>query len=113
MLVDDYNRVVLDPLPHGPKEIPPGGDYINASFVDVILRRNTDIFEKIIYSNADSLRSAEMLDMSTPQSILKPNAYLVCQGPLDEQVNEFWRMVWQKNVTVIIMLTKVIKENLI
>ncbi|ODM95357.1 Receptor-type tyrosine-protein phosphatase kappa, partial [Orchesella cincta] len=63
----DYNRVVLEPSKQHP------GDYVNASFVD---------------------------------SLLKPNAYLVCQGPLEETVCDFWRMVWQKHVSCIIMLTK-------
>lgn len=40
------------------------------------------------------------------QSLLKPNAYIVTQGPTEETVNDFWRMVWQENVSAIIMLTK-------
>ncbi|CAG7826512.1 unnamed protein product, partial [Allacma fusca] len=63
----DYNRVVLEPA----KEFP--GDYVNASYVD---------------------------------SLLKPNAYIVAQGPLEGTVGDFWRMIWQERVTVIIMLTK-------
>lgn len=43
---------------------------------------------------------------STVQSLLKPNAYIVTQGPTEETVNDFWRMVWQENVSAIIMLTK-------
>ena len=40
------------------------------------------------------------------QSLLKPNAYIVTQGPTEETVNDFWRLVWQENVSAIIMLTK-------
>lgn len=40
------------------------------------------------------------------QSLLKPNAYIVTQGPTEDTVNDFWRMVWQENVSAIIMLTK-------
>lgn len=40
------------------------------------------------------------------QSLLKPNAYIVTQGPTEETVNDFWRMVWQEKVSAIIMLTK-------
>lgn len=43
---------------------------------------------------------------SIAQSLLKPNAYIVTQGPTEETVNDFWRMVWQENVSAIIMLTK-------
>lgn len=41
------------------------------------------------------------------QSILKPNAYIVAQGPSEHTVADFWRMVWQQNVSIILMLTKV------
>jgi protein tyrosine phosphatase len=40
------------------------------------------------------------------QSILKPNAYLVTQGPNERTVGDFWRMVWQVNASCIVMLTK-------
>lgn len=40
------------------------------------------------------------------QSLLKPNAYIVTQGPTEDTVNDFWKMVWQENVSAIIMLTK-------
>lgn len=35
-----------------------------------------------------------------------PNAYIVTQGPTEETADSFWRMVWQENVSAIIMLTK-------
>lgn len=40
------------------------------------------------------------------QSILKPNAYIVTQGPIENTVTEFWRMVWQEQASCIVMLTK-------
>lgn len=40
------------------------------------------------------------------QSILKPNAYIVTQGPMENTVTEFWRMVWQEQASCIVMLTK-------
>nr|XP_023029918.1 receptor-type tyrosine-protein phosphatase T-like [Leptinotarsa decemlineata] len=39
-------------------------------------------------------------------SLLKPNAYIVTQGPTEETVTDFWRMVWQENASCIVMLTK-------
>ena len=39
------------------------------------------------------------------------NAYISTQGPLDETVEDFWRMVWQECVLVIAMTTKVIEQR--
>lgn len=33
-------------------------------------------------------------------------AYICCQGPLDKTVNDFWLMVWENNVRLILMTTK-------
>ena len=47
-----------------------------------------------------------LLLFSFNQSILKPNAYIVTQGPNERTIDDFWRLIWQSNASCIVMLTK-------
>lgn len=85
----DYNRVVLDKIDRAVDS-----DYVNASYVDVI--SFFFLSEFLLYNNFFCLF----------QSLLKPNAYIVTQGPTEDTVLDFWRLVWQENISAIIMLTK-------
>eukprot|EP01126_Amoeba_proteus_P045455 TRINITY_DN5091_c0_g1_i6.p1 TRINITY_DN5091_c0_g1~~TRINITY_DN5091_c0_g1_i6.p1 ORF type:complete len:428 (-),score=84.85 TRINITY_DN5091_c0_g1_i6:273-1556(-) len=60
-----------------------GSDYINANFVED--RR-----------------------LSPVES--KKQKYICCQAPLANTVADFWRMIWEQNVTLVVMITN-LKEN--
>ena len=43
------------------------------------------------------------------QGYNRPREYIASQGPLEQTVEDFWRMVWEQGSTTIIMLTNVVE----
>lgn len=68
----------------------------------------SNLVRGMVLANINDATSVRLqIDINiTFQSILKPNAYIVTQGPTENTVTEFWRMVWQEQASCIVMLTK-------
>jgi len=45
------------------------------------------------------------VDILFVQGYKRRNAYIATQAPLKETVNDFWRMIWEKRLPIIVMLT--------
>jgi len=75
LFLDDTTRVVL-------KESSDGGDYINASYVN----------------------------MEIPSSAII-NRYIATQGPLNNTCNDFWLMVWEQKSCLIVSATPLIERG--
>ena len=70
-----------------------GSDYINASFIDV---SDMYLLKYVVYICS--------------QGYAKGRAYIAAQGPLNNTVDDFWRMIWEQNVTTIVMLTRLVED---
>ena len=102
IVADEINRVCLEFM-RGVD----GSDYINASHIDV---RNP------LYHLCGSSISPPSLSLSlslslSPQSYHVRRAFIATQGPLQNTVVDFWRMVWQYNTPVIVMLTECMEKG--
>ena len=74
-----------------------GSDYINASFIDV---RGSSRCYNVCFKILLSL-----------QGYKQRKGYIATQGPLQNTVDDFWRMVWELKCKVIIMLCHLTEEG--
>jgi len=107
IVLDDHSRIVLKNVD---KDIP-GSDYINANMIKVnmlmlYIFSNKEIVFKIIitliFFQLDPFALAENYETRN---------YIVTQGCLHNSINDFWKMIWQEDSRVIVMITKLYEKS--
>ena len=93
---DDHYRIML--------RAAAGSDYINASFIDVRLVAIASC------NGYDKLLSNVSIEDWYLQGYRQRGAYIATQAPMENTVNDFWRMIWDYQSRSIVILCKM-KED--
>ncbi|XP_046585361.1 uncharacterized protein LOC124292329 isoform X4 [Haliotis rubra] len=59
----------------------------------------------------DGDATCDYIHASYVQGFHEEKVFIAAQGPNSVTVNDFWRMIWQENVSQIVMLTRVMEVN--
>ncbi|KAF7996520.1 hypothetical protein HCN44_002152 [Aphidius gifuensis] len=77
--------------------------------------RYTDIlpydFSRVKLKSIDNDPNSDYINASFIKGFSGNQEYIACQGPKEETTYDFWRMIDEKDVKVIVMLTQLIENN--
>ena len=61
---------------------------------------------RVVLQPVDGVPGSDYINGNYCDGYRKANAYIATQGPLQETIADFWRMVWEQRSSTIVMLTR-------
>ena len=64
---------------------------------------------RVKLATIDNVPGSDYINANFLDGYDKQKAYIATQGPLPDTADDFWRMVWEQNAKVIVMVSTVIR----
>ncbi|KAM6166223.1 receptor-type tyrosine-protein phosphatase C [Erethizon dorsatum] len=68
-------------------------------------------YNRVELSEINGDTGSTYINASYIDGFKEPRKYIAAQGPRDETVDDFWRMIWEQKATVIVMVTRCEEGN--
>nr|XP_020765701.1 receptor-type tyrosine-protein phosphatase C isoform X1 [Odocoileus virginianus texanus]XP_020765702.1 receptor-type tyrosine-protein phosphatase C isoform X1 [Odocoileus virginianus texanus]XP_020765703.1 receptor-type tyrosine-protein phosphatase C isoform X1 [Odocoileus virginianus texanus] len=68
-------------------------------------------YNRVELSDVSGDPGSNYINASYIDGFKEPRKYIAAQGPRDETVDDFWRMIWEQKATVIVMVTRCEEGN--
>uniref|UniRef100_A0A6Q2X2T2 protein-tyrosine-phosphatase n=1 Tax=Esox lucius TaxID=8010 RepID=A0A6Q2X2T2_ESOLU len=70
----------------------------------------SDDHSRVHLSSLEGVPDSDFINASFINGYQEKNKFIAAQGPKEETVNDFWRMIWEQNTATIVMVTN-LKER--
>ncbi|XP_030061671.1 receptor-type tyrosine-protein phosphatase C isoform X2 [Microcaecilia unicolor] len=89
------------------KEARKGQNQNKNRYVDILPYDNN----RVPLSEISGEPGSDYINASYIDGFKEPRKYIAAQGPKDETVDDFWKMIWEQKATIIVMVTRCEEGN--